>query len=51
MYSNYHGLILAHSYTEPYRRPIGGFYHTERDIPNYRRSIVGMSLTEHVMTR
>ena len=42
--------MLAHPHTELYPRPLGGFHLTKRDMPNYRGPIVGMSLTEHVMT-
>ena len=42
--------MLAHSRTELYPRPLGDFHLTKRDITKYRGPIVGMSLTDHIMT-
>ena len=42
--------MLAHSHTELYRRPLGGFHLIKRDIPSFGGHIVGMSLSERVMT-
>ena len=50
VYSIYHRVMLTHSHTELHPRPLGGFQLTKRDMPNHRRPIVGMSLSEHVMT-
>ena len=50
IYSIYHRLMLAHWHTELYPHPLVGFQLTKSDIPNYRHPIVGMSLSEHVMT-
>ena len=41
IYSVYHRLMLTHSPTELYSCNLGGFHLTKRDIPNYRRPIVG----------
>ena len=42
--------MLAHLLTEVYPHLLEGFHLTKRDIPNYRHSIVSMSLPEHGMT-